>query len=155
MVVWSVDGDDAGSQNNANLFSRGRFQLPFLPGVAFFALRMVVLRNDLYYFCSYFESAAIFAVLLLMFCFCCCCCCCCWWCIYNPSRLFFRYSLQFVVPPQSRSPTFVFVCFPLEHESCPLSCYCILFSDTRTTHTLNHFSQQLYNKPTSEIIVGE
>lgn len=48
MVVWwsSVDGDDdAGSQNNANLFSRGRFQLPFLPGVAFFALsvRMVEL----------------------------------------------------------------------------------------------------------------
>lgn len=41
MEVWwsSVDGDDdAGSQNNANLFSRGRFQLPFLPGVAFFAL---------------------------------------------------------------------------------------------------------------------
>lgn len=71
MVVWSVVRDDTGSQNNANLFSSGRFQLPFLPGVAFFVLRMVVLRSDLYYSCSYFASAAIFAVSLLM----CCCFC--------------------------------------------------------------------------------
>lgn len=45
VVCWSAadaDGDDGagdnGSQNNANLFSRGCFQLPFLPGGCVFIL---------------------------------------------------------------------------------------------------------------------
>lgn len=45
VVYWSVDGrggdDDDGSQNNANLFSRDRFQLPFSPEDAFLFFRRI------------------------------------------------------------------------------------------------------------------
>lgn len=49
VVYWSVDGrggdDDDGSQNNANLFSRGRFQLPFSPEDAFLFFRIPEARR--------------------------------------------------------------------------------------------------------------
>lgn len=155
MVVWSVDGgDDAGSQNNANLFSRGRFQLPFLPEVAFFALKRMVLRSDLYYSCSYFESTALQFSLG------------CYWCS--------AFAVVVVVDDDVDVYIILVGCFPLlatirrpgRNRAHLHLCLCAFhhsrlvsfpFPGTRsTTHTLCESLQAAirYNKPTSEK-VGE